>query len=153
MSAKGRVMGTSAEHGPRDDLARYVHDAMREQALSFRRIAVRAIDPASGQRLGFQWISKLAGGGMSKAPDPWQLRALAAGLGVPEDAIKELAARQWLDYEVAQVALGDTDWAFYLQARDLPEEDKTTLRVLVHEFVRRQEERARKGGSAGEARA
>ncbi|MDQ2876430.1 MAG: hypothetical protein M3Y33_17170 [Actinomycetota bacterium] len=143
-------MSTSAEHGPRDDLARYVQDALHEQGLSFRRVAVRATDPETGQRLGFQWISKLAGGGLSKAPDPWQLRALAAGLGVPDDAVKELAARQWLDYEVAQVALGDTDWAFYLQARDLPDEDKETLRVLVREFVRRQEGRSRKG-TAGEA--
>jgi hypothetical protein len=136
----------------RDDLGRYVRDAMTAQGLSYRRVAVRAADPETGQRLGFQWISKLAVGGLSKAPDPWQLRALAAGLGVPVDLVKGLAARQWLDYEVAQVTLGDADWAFYVQARGLPEADKATLRVLVHEFVRRQEQRER-DGTAGEARA
>lgn len=137
---------------PRDDLGRFVRDAMTRQGLSYRRVAVRAVDPGSGQRLGFQWIGKLAAGGLPKAPDPWQLRALAAGLGVPVDLVKELAARQWLDYEVAQITLGDTDWAFYVQARGLPEADKATLRVLVQEFVRRQERRER-DGRAGEARA
>lgn len=137
---------------PRDDLSRFVRETMAGQGLSYRRVAVRAADPASGHRLGFQWISKLAGGGLPRAPEPWQLRALAAGLGVPGDLVKELAARQWLDYEVAQITLGDTDWAFYVQARGLPEADKATLRVLVQEFVRRQERRGR-DGRAGEARA
>lgn len=135
---------------PRDDLGRYVRDALAGQNLSYRRVAVRAVDPETGQRLGFQWISKLAAGGLPKAPDPWQLRALAAGLGVAADLVKGLAARQWLDYEVAQITLGDTDWAFYVQARGLPESDKATLRVLVQEFVRRQEEREH-GETAGEA--
>jgi len=125
---------------------------MHEQGLSYRRMSVRAIDPETGQRLGFQWLGKLAAGGLSKAPDPWQLRALAAALGVPGEVVKGLAARQWLEYEVAQVTLGTNDWALYVQARDLPEGDKETLRVLVHEFVRRQEKRE-KGGMAGEARA
>lgn len=125
---------------------------MREQSLSLRRMSVRAIDPATGHRLGFQWLGKLTTGGLSKAPDPWQLRALAAALGVPDDVIKGLAALQWLEYEVAQVALGTKEWALYLQVRDLPEPDQETLRVLVHEFVRRQEERE-KGESAGDAHA
>jgi hypothetical protein len=142
----------SPEHGPRDDLIRFVQDTMREQSLSLRRMSVRAIDPATGHRLGFQWLGKLTTGGLSKAPDPWQLRALAAALGVPDDVIKGLAALQWLEYEVAQVALGTKEWALYLQVRDLPEPDQETLRVLVHEFVRRQEERE-KGESAGDAHA
>jgi hypothetical protein len=125
---------------------------MREQSLSLRRMSVRAIDPATGHRLGFQWLGKLTTGGLSKAPDPWQLRALAAALGVPDDVIKGLAALQWLEYEVAQVAFGTKEWALYLQVRDLPEPDQETLRVLVHEFVRRQEERE-KGESAGDAHA
>lgn len=145
-------MTPSAEQGPRDDLARFVRDTMREQGLSYRRMSVRAIDPETGHRLGFQWLGKLIAGGLSKAPDPWQLRALAAALGVNADLVKGLAARQWLEYEVAQVTLGANDWALYLQLRDLPEADKETLRVLVHQFVRRQEEQERTEG-AGEARA
>lgn len=142
----------SPEHGPRDDLIRFVQDSMHEQGLSLRRMSVRAIDPETGQRLGFQWLGKLTAGGLSKAPDPWQLRALAAALGVHDDVIKDLAARQWLEYEVAQVALGPTEWALYLQFRGLPEDDQETLRVLVHRFVRRQEQHE-KGASEGDARA
>jgi hypothetical protein len=145
-------MTPPAEQEPRDDLARFVRDAMQEQGLSYRRLSVRATDPETGHRLGFQWLGKLMSGGLSKAPDPWQLRALAAALGVNADLIKGLAARQWLEYEVAQVNLGSHDWALYLQLRDLPEGDKETLRVLVHQFIRRQEERERAAG-AGEAHA
>lgn len=142
----------SPEHGPREDLVRFVQDSMREQGLSLRRMSVRAIDPETGHRLGFQWLGKLTAGGLSKAPDPWQLRALAAALGVPDDVIKGLAALQWLEYEVAQVALGTKEWALYLQLRDLPEPDQETLRVLVREFVRRQENQ-HNGESAGDAHA
>jgi hypothetical protein len=145
-------MTTSAEQQPRDDLARFVRDTMRDQGLSLRRLSVRAIDPDTGHRLGFQWLGKLTTGGLSKAPDPWQLRALAASLGVAADLVKGLAARQWLEYEVAQVTLGAHDWALYLQLKDLPDPDKETLRVLVHQFIRRQEEREKNEG-AGEARA
>jgi hypothetical protein len=123
---------------------------MREQGLSYRRMSVRATDPQTGHRLEFQWLNKLASGGLAKAPDPWQLRALAAGLGVPGEVVKDLAARQWLEYEVAQITFGPHDWALYLELRDLPEQDKETLRVIVREFIRRQEERE-KSGEAGEA--
>ena len=145
-------MTASGEHQPRDDLTRFVRDTMREHGLSLRRMSARAIDPETDHRLGFQWLGKLTTGGLSKAPEPWQLRALAAALGVSADLVKGLAARQWLEYEVAQVTLGTHDWALYLQLKDLPEADKETLRVLVHQFVRRQEERER-GEGAGEAHA
>jgi hypothetical protein len=145
-------MTTSAEQQPRDDLARFVRDTMRQQGLSLRRMSERAIDPETGHKLGFQWLGKLTTGGLSNAPDPWQLRALAAALGLSADLVKGLAARQWLEYEVAQVTLGTNDWALYLQLKDLPDADKETLRVLVHQFVRRQEERD-KGERTGEARA
>jgi len=144
-------MTPSPEHGPRDDLARFVLDTMHEQALSYRRLAARAVDPQTGHRLGYQWLANLGAGGLSKAPDAWQLRALAAALGVPAEVIKGLAARQWLEYEVAQLALGPNDWALYLQLRDLPDADKETLRVLVHEFIRRQEEQEKGGGQVKRA--
>jgi len=133
-------MTTSPENGPREDLSRFVQHTMRARGLSYRRLALRSIDPDSGERVSFQWLDKLATGGQSKSPDPWQLRALAAGLDVPPEVVKGLAARQWLDFEVAQVAMGPGDWALYVQLRGLPEEDKETLRVLVSEFVRRQEQ-------------
>jgi transcriptional regulator with XRE-family HTH domain len=134
---------TSAEDGPRDDLVRFVRETRAQLGLSYRELAERAIDPATGHQLGFQWLAKLEAHGVAKAPDPWQLRALAAALGVPDEMTKDLAARQWLEYEVATLRLGDRDFALYVQLRDLAEEDKETLRLLVHRFVQRQEERER----------
>lgn len=120
---------------------------MREQGLSYRALSLKAIDPDTGHRLGHQWLNKF--GTLSKAPDPWQLRALAAALDVPAEVVKGLAARQWLQYEVAQVGLGSPhDWALYLQLKDLPEQDKATMRVIVREFIRRQEQKSEEAGEA-----
>jgi hypothetical protein len=143
-----------AGDGARDDLSRYVREYIREQSSSLRRLAVRAIDPETTQRLDYQWLGTLTSpsGGLRRAPEPWQLRALAAALDVPDDVIKALAARQWLDYEVAQARLGPQEWAMFLQVRNLPEEDQETLRDLVKRFVRRQEQ-LENADSADDARA
>ena len=134
---------TSAEQGPRDDLVRFVRETKDQLGLSYRELAERAADPATGHRLGFQWLAKLGAGGLAKAPDPWQLRALAAALGVPGEVIKDLAARQWLELEVATLRLGPRDFALYVQWVGLPDDDKEALAVVVHTFLRHQEERER----------
>lgn len=112
-----------------------------ESGLSYRRMAVRAIDPVTGQTLGFQWISKLAAGQVAKAPEPWQMRALAAAMEVPDQLVKTLAARQWLEYEISEVRLGSDEWILFRLAKDLPDEDKRMLRRMAEEFVRRQNRR------------
>jgi hypothetical protein len=140
----------SSDSEPRTDLSAFVQDKLHKLGLSYRDVSFRAVDPQTGQRLPFQWINKLARNQHSKAPEAWQLRALARGLGVREDVTKALAARQWLDYEVARAPLGARDYALYLQWQDLPEENKEALRVLVEEFVRHQEEKQR-GRPSGEA--
>ncbi|TDC79741.1 hypothetical protein [Actinomadura sp. 7K507] len=121
-------------------LSQFVHER-NEQGLSYRRMAVRAIDPVTEQHLGFQWISKLAAGQVAKAPEPWQMRALAAAMDVPEDMVKTLAARQWLEYEISEVRLGSDEWILFRLAHDLPDEDKRMLRRMAEEFVHRQNRR------------
>ncbi|RKS78602.1 hypothetical protein BZB76_0019 [Actinomadura pelletieri DSM 43383] len=121
-------------------LSEFVRDH-NASGLSYRRMAVRATDPQSGQTLGFQWISKLAAGQVAKAPEPWQMRALAAAMEVPEELVKTLAARQWLEYEISEIRLGSDEWILFRLARDLPDEDKRMLRRMAEEFVRRQTRR------------
>jgi hypothetical protein len=142
-AAEVSAVPNPASHEPRDDLSRYVQDRLRELGMSYRDVSFRAIDPGTRQRLPFQWIHKLARNQLSKTPEAWQLCALAQGLEAPEDVIKALAARQWLDYEVATLSLGPGDFALYLQWRDLPAENKEALRVLVQQFVRQQEKKRR----------
>jgi hypothetical protein len=122
-------------------LSRFLREH-NESGVSYRRLAVTAIDPVTNAKLGFQWISKLAAGQIPRAPEPWQLRALAAALQVPEEAVKELAARQWLEYEVGEVRLSADEWILFRLARDLPDEDKQMLRRMAEEFVRRQQQRS-----------
>ncbi len=132
------ALPTSSDREPLDDLCRYLRGKVRELGLSYRVISSRAVDPRTGRRLPFQWIHKLARGQMSKAPHAWQLRALATGLGAQDDVIQALAARQWLGYGGVKAFIAAGDLALYLQWRDLPEEDKAVLRVLVEDFARRQ---------------
>lgn len=133
-----------AEQDPRDDLSRYVRQR-NDDGLSYRRMALRAVDPTTERTLGFRWLSKLAAREIAKAPEPWQLRAVATALEVPVEVVQELAARQWFDFEVGEVRLGPDELVFFRVVKDLPEEKKNLLRELAAEFVRdqrRQQEQA-----------
>jgi hypothetical protein len=144
----------TADHEPRDDLSRFLREK-HDGGLSYPRLAERAIDPDTGHTLGFQWLARLAEGQLAKAPDAWQLRALAVGLNVDPDMIKGLAARQWLEFEVAQVSLGAPyEWALYLEQRGLSPEETEALRLEVTRFIRRQESKLHdKGEGSDEAHA
>jgi hypothetical protein len=121
----------------RDDLSRFLRDRMHEGGLSYRHLSAECVDPQTTMRLGFQWIERLAASRLCRAPEPWRLRALAAGLCVPAEVVQHLAARQWLGYEPAQVILSPCEMALYLQARSLPADDKDTLTTLVRRFATR----------------
>lgn len=138
----------------RDDLTRFVREHKQTRSVSYRDLADRAVDPGTRQSLGFQWLDRLANNQIAKAPDPWQLRALAAALGVDADVVKALAARQWLEYESKQLSLGTPwDWVLYPQVRDMPEADQATLRLIVVAFIRRQAQReAQEEADAGDGR-
>jgi len=137
----------------RDDLSEFLRQHKESLGVSYRELAVRAVDPVTGQTLGFQWFDRLAKNQIAKAPDPAQLRALAAALGADEQMIKALAARQWLEYEyeAQQLSLGTPwDWALYPQVRGLAEADQETLRQLVSAFIRSRPQQEEEDGGASE---
>jgi len=136
-----------------DELSRFLRQHKQSSGKSFREIAKLAIDPDSGDAVGFQWLDRLANNQIAKCPDPWQLRALAAGLDVALDVVKDLAARQWVQYESRQLSLGTPwDWVLYPQVRGMSEEDQETLRQVVVAFIasRRQAEVRAAGGREGD---
>jgi hypothetical protein len=45
---------------PREDLSQFLRQHKQGSGLSFRDLAGRAVDPESGQSLGFQWLDRLA---------------------------------------------------------------------------------------------
>jgi hypothetical protein len=123
--------------------------------MSYRQAAARAVDPETGQSLGSRWLDRLGRGQLARAPEEWQLRALAAFLDADLDVVQGLADRQWLEFDVAQLSLGArNDWVLYLERRGMSEADRAELRVQVTEFVRRQERRpCEEDPGAGEAHA
>lgn len=98
-------MAESGGTPPIEALSAYVRDWLSEHDESARRLAVRAVDPASGMTLSHGYISQLMVGKV-KAPELWRLRALAAGMRVPAQRLAELAALQWLGVDVVNVSAG-----------------------------------------------
>ena len=110
---EGRRMpssGGTPGNADRDHLSRFVRDYLADRDESERAMALRAVDPDTGFDLQHGWINQLVKGKVSRAPELWRLRALAAAMGVPEAMLAELAAGQWLGVDVAQVRAGDGSW-------------------------------------------
>jgi hypothetical protein len=135
----------------RDDLTRFLCEQKQALGVTFRHLAVKAVDPETKRRLVFQWLDRLANHQIAKAPEPWQLRALAAALSVDADVVKALAALQWLEYEPRQLSLGDPwNWALWAQAKGLPEDEQELLNHIVVGFLNRQSaQRQAQDGAAG----
>jgi hypothetical protein len=75
-----------------------------DAGISLRRLGERATDPETGQSISWQYLQKLVKNPPASAPDPVQMRALAAALGKPYRRIQEAAAKQWLQYEATELA-------------------------------------------------
>lgn len=104
-------------------LSDYIRTYREREGLSHNRLASLCRDPESGQRILVQWLINLINGHLTdKAPEMWRLRALAAGMAASEtstvalgqryrehlDAVKRLAAIQWLDLgDVLDVTTSD----------------------------------------------
>lgn len=96
--------------GNADQLSTFVRDYLHEHEESERALAVRAVDPETGFVLQHGWINQLTKGRVSRAPELWRLRALAAAMNAPMILLAELAAAQWLGVEVAEIKSGEEDW-------------------------------------------
>lgn len=92
-----------AEAGPQRALTRLIKEGVDEFG-SYRRLAARAIDPETGESISWQYMQKLVTNPPAAAPNPKQMRALAAGLGKSERRIKEAVADQWLEYQATELA-------------------------------------------------
>lgn len=93
----------ATEASPMGALSRLIQEAS-DTGLSYQDMANRAADPQTGTTLGKQYFGKLAKTPPAGAPNPAQLRAIAAALRVSERRVKEAAAQQWLEYEATELA-------------------------------------------------
>lgn len=101
---------------------------------------MRSVDAETGERLSPGYLNDLARGRVIRAPEPWQLRALAAMLRMPLTIIQAAAADQYLNYvaESVQSLDGDTQ-IIVAYAAGLSEEERRKLRRMVQLWAEREE--------------
>lgn len=84
-------------------LSRLIQE-VQESGVSYQDMANRAVDSETGTRLVKQALQKLVKTPPVNPPLPPQLRAIAAGTGVPLRRVTEAAADQWLGYEATELS-------------------------------------------------
>ncbi|TQS29159.1 hypothetical protein [Microbispora sp. KK1-11] len=117
-------------------LSDFIHAHVIDKGISYITLASRCEDPITGQSLTDQWIRDVASGRLKRTPDLWRLRALAAGMGVDLDVVRALAIEQYLDYEVATVQTGDTEWVTVSVPASLTEEERRRVAEMAAEIAR-----------------
>lgn len=141
-------MTTSSRSTPLSD---YVKAYMQREDLSANRLAGRARDPETGQRILVQWLINLTNAQLTdKAPEMWRLRALAAAMSTSPtgsldstqyreqlDIVKKLTAAQWLDlHEVLDVETSSGDIVTVSVPPNLPPEARERIRQWAEQMAR-----------------
>lgn len=109
MTAATRQETETSQDSRLGALSQMVQDELDKDGISLRRLGERAVDPETGQSISWQYLQKLVKNPPASAPDPLQMRALAAALSKPYRRIQEAAARQWLQYEATELSGYDDD--------------------------------------------
>ncbi|MFJ9027599.1 helix-turn-helix domain-containing protein [Streptomyces sp. NPDC102274] len=114
-----------------------LRDLVRERraalGLSYEKLGERCIDPESGETVGGSWLHRLETGRPVLAPGVPQLRAIAAGIQVPDELVREAAAVQF--FGVTTVWSADRRArALVLRYQGMSEEDRRRIDALVETF-------------------
>lgn len=134
----GAPEANGAESRGRDHLTRFVRDYLARTGDSVRALARRSRDPQSGITLKHGWLNEIVNNERELPPDLRRLRALAAGMSVPEARLAELAAAQWLGVDVTRVdvAAERVDGVFVTTPRPLSAEERERLTLIVQDIAR-----------------
>ena len=91
----------------RDDLSRLVREVHDAEAISYQRMADRAT--AAGVTVSKPYLQRLATNGVTSAPGPDMLRAIAVATRRPLSVVQRAAAIQFLDYRATELSGYDDD--------------------------------------------
>lgn len=122
---------------PLSDLLR---DRRAELGVSFRALASRCVDPESGEQLvKHSWLERLEKREPVLTPQFAQLRALAAGLGVPLQRLQDETAAQFLGMDrPAEWSADSSVRAVVDRMSELTEPERAELAALAEFYASQQ---------------
>lgn len=136
---------TVEETSDRTDLSDLVRARMKENGQGLRTLADACIDPQDPDA-GPLWkrgtIDNLVNGRGIKAPNREQLRALAAGLRLPEAVVRRAARAQFIGDVVEQWNYDHDVRVLISNIEELDQEGRKELSELAADILRRQAERS-----------
>lgn len=73
-----------------------IQEARRRGDLTYEQLAAKAIDPVTGETVSAATFNNIVLNKVNRMPRDYDLRAIAAGLGQPYEAVGRAAIAQWL---------------------------------------------------------
>lgn len=138
----------------RTDLSDLVRARMKENGQGFRTLADACIDPKNAAA-GPQWtrstLANLVHGQKIKMPGPEKVRALAAGLRLPERVVKEAVDAQFSGVTMSERWNSNHDLrVFIARMEGLDEEGVREILELAEVVLRRLERKALARSDSGQ---
>ena len=110
-------------------LSRMIRQAA--ERLRYEDLADRSVDPETGQQASRALLNNIANGNVKRMPPLPHLRAIAAGLGVPIDVVRQAAARQWLDWHAEVITDDDDALTILVHLGQMTERRRREVRRIV----------------------
>ncbi|MFG3046203.1 helix-turn-helix domain-containing protein [Streptomyces sp. NPDC048241] len=112
------------------ELLELVKSRRSDLGLSYQSLAAACVDPVSGVKVSTGWVHRLETGAPVTPPSVESLRALAAGLQLPDARLREAAAAQFFEVRLSWEATGEAA-GLLAQVAVLPEGQRRALLGLV----------------------
>lgn len=119
----------------RSELRAIVVERKEALGLGYQRLAVRCIDPESGeQTVKPSWLHRLATGEPVEPPSYEMLRGMAAGLDIPVGVLQDAASAQFFGVQRAFSASAEGQ-AFLADADRLSPSQREAIRALMRSLT------------------
>ncbi len=126
----------------RSDFTDLLKARRAELGYSLRDMEARCIDPKSGERAKFGWLSKVERGESIDAPKEERLKALSIGYQLPMKVLQAALFRQFYGYDPATDSsvvwsADSTTRVIVARAEEMSDEDRRQLAEIAETFARR----------------